>query len=243
MSAFPTKILLATDGSEEADLALRMAVNLARSAGSELHVVHVGEASPVYHPERHGYHARQEIRREEARRLLDDQAEEIKAAGGTVAQAHLRIGRPDEEIVALCEELGAGIIVVGSRGLGGVRRALMGSVADSVVRHAPCPVLVIRRQVEDAPRYPDGVGKKPTFWEMLLGDHRSEREQRVLEYVVHRVGDGAHLADVVREEYVRRNASPAEVEDICANPRLVEAARREMNEDFASGELDPRRRP
>ena len=42
------------------------------------------------------------------------------------------------------EELGAGMIVVGSRGLGGVRRALMGSVSDSVVRHAHCPVLVVR---------------------------------------------------------------------------------------------------
>jgi hypothetical protein len=78
---------------------------------------------------------------------------------------------------------------------------------------------------------------------MLLGDHRSEREQRVLGYVVHRIGDGAHPADVVREEYVRRNASSAEVEDIRAKPRLVGAARGEMNEDFASGELDPQRRP
>jgi hypothetical protein len=78
---------------------------------------------------------------------------------------------------------------------------------------------------------------------MLLGDHRSEREQRVLGYVVHRIGDGAHPAGVVREEYVRRNASSAEVEDIRAKPRLVGAARGEMNEDFASGELDPQRRP
>jgi nucleotide-binding universal stress UspA family protein len=237
MSAFPTKILLATDGSEEAGLALRMAVSLARSTGSELHVVHVVETTPVYHPERHGYHARQEIRRAEARRLLDEQAEEVKAAGGTVVQAHLGIGRPDEEIVALCEELGAGMVVMGSRGMGGVRRALMGSVSDSVVRHASCPVLVVRRQ--------DGKSteERPASWKMLFGPHRSEREERVLEYVIHRVGDGAHLADVVREEYVRRNASPAEVEDIIANPSLVEAARREMNEDFASGELDPRRRP
>jgi nucleotide-binding universal stress UspA family protein len=46
--------------------------------------------------------------------------------------------------VALAEELGADLIVMGSRGLGGVRRALMGSVSDSVVRHAHCPVLVVR---------------------------------------------------------------------------------------------------
>jgi nucleotide-binding universal stress UspA family protein len=44
----------------------------------------------------------------------------------------------------LAEELGVGLIVMGSRGLGGVRRALMGSISDSVVRHAHCPVLVTR---------------------------------------------------------------------------------------------------
>jgi nucleotide-binding universal stress UspA family protein len=55
------------------------------------------------------------------------------------------MGRPDEEIVVLGEEIAAGLIVTGSRGLGGIRRALMGSVSDSVVRHAHGPVMVVRR--------------------------------------------------------------------------------------------------
>ena len=63
---------------------------------------------------------------------------------GTVAQAHLKIRGPVEEIVTLAEETGAGLIVLGSRGLGGVGRALMGSVSEFVVRYAPCPVLVLR---------------------------------------------------------------------------------------------------
>jgi nucleotide-binding universal stress UspA family protein len=49
-------------------------------------------------------------------------------------------------IVELAEEIGAGLIVMGSRGLGGIRRALMGSVSDSVVRHAHCPVMVVREE-------------------------------------------------------------------------------------------------
>ena len=57
-------------------------------------------------------------------------------------------GRADREIVHLSEEVGAGLIVMGSRGLGGVRRALMGSVSDSVVRHAHCPVFVVRTDEE-----------------------------------------------------------------------------------------------
>ena len=67
-----------------------------------------------------------------------------------MAGAHLRMGEVALEIVALAEELGAGLIVMGRRGLGGVRRALMGSVSDSVVRHAHCPVLVIRQEKEQA---------------------------------------------------------------------------------------------
>jgi nucleotide-binding universal stress UspA family protein len=52
--------------------------------------------------------------------------------------------RRDEAIVHLAEEIGADLIVMGSRGFGGLRRALLGNVADSVVRHAHCPVLVVR---------------------------------------------------------------------------------------------------
>ena len=50
----------------------------------------------------------------------------------------------DHEILTLAEEIGAGLIVLGSRGHGRIRRALMGSVSDAVVRHAHCPVLVVR---------------------------------------------------------------------------------------------------
>ena len=71
--------------------------------------------------------------------------EKVREAGGTVAQIHLRTGKAAAEIVDLAEELGTGLVVVGSRGLG---RALMGSVSDSVVRHAHCPVLVVRREAE-----------------------------------------------------------------------------------------------
>ena len=77
---------------------------------------------------------------------VEEQVQKIRGAGGEIAQAHPRIGRPYAEIVHLAEELEVGIVVVGSRGAGGVRRALMGSVSDSVVRHAHCPVLVVRQE-------------------------------------------------------------------------------------------------
>jgi nucleotide-binding universal stress UspA family protein len=137
-------MLLATDGSEEAALAAKTAADLSEKTGSELHVIHVGEVPLVYHPERHGYHAEYEEHERKARQQLEAQVGRMKAAGATVAQAHLSMGRADEEIVVLAEELGADLVAMGSRGLGGVRRAMVGSVSDSVVRHAHCPVLVVR---------------------------------------------------------------------------------------------------
>jgi nucleotide-binding universal stress UspA family protein len=153
MSIFPTRILLATDGSEEAELAALRAVDLADATDSELHVVHVG-VLPIFlksYPGTLGYYGKLYEQIEEmSRELLRKQSWRVKAAGGTVAGAHLKMGEVDLEIVALAEELGADLIVIGSRGLGGVRRALMGSVSDSVVRHAHCPVLVVRPEKEQA---------------------------------------------------------------------------------------------
>lgn len=147
MSIFPTRILLATDGSREAALAARTAVDLAHKTNSELQVVY------VHHPPQVPYayderYPEPEAPGGEEQTLLERQVRNIEEAGGTVAGTHLREGDPDTEIVAAGEELGVGLIVMGSRGHGGIRRALMGSVSDSVVRHAHCPVLVIRAEDE-----------------------------------------------------------------------------------------------
>jgi nucleotide-binding universal stress UspA family protein len=144
MSIFPTKILLATDSSKEAELAANTAVSLAHETGSELHVVHV-LALPLDTHDPSSFEP--EVRRQletRARKRLEEEMGRIEASGGAVEGSHLGVGRPDAEIVALAEEIGAGLVVMGSRGLGGIRRALMGSVSDSVVRHAHCPVLVVR---------------------------------------------------------------------------------------------------
>jgi nucleotide-binding universal stress UspA family protein len=145
MSIFPTTILLATDGSKEAELAATTAAELSERTDSELHIIHVGEVPLVYHPERHGgYHGDYERAETQARELLEAQVQKVKATGVTVAQAHLKMGRADEEIVELAESMGVGLIVMGTRGQGGIRRALMGSVSESVVRHAHCPVTIVR---------------------------------------------------------------------------------------------------
>ena len=148
MSVFPTKILLATDGSDEATRATEAAVELSKQSGSEIHVAYVLPAPAQLI----GHHLYSNEMREsvlggaerEAERFLKERAEQIGADGGKLAETHLRSGEPDKEILRLAEELGAGLIVIGSRGLGAVSRALMGSVSESVIRHAHCPVFVVR---------------------------------------------------------------------------------------------------
>jgi nucleotide-binding universal stress UspA family protein len=142
-----TKMLLATDGSEEAELATKSAVDLTNSTGSELHVVYVeplpdfmknDAGAPGY--DRALYKKIEEEGREKLRKLTW----RVKVAGGTVIGSHLRMGAVAEEIVDLAGELEVDLIIVGSRGLRGIRRAITGSVSESVFRHARCPVMVVR---------------------------------------------------------------------------------------------------
>jgi nucleotide-binding universal stress UspA family protein len=148
MSIFPAKVLLAIDGSEEAGLAAQAATELSQETGSEVHVTFV-LPTPAELIGHHWYapEVRESVleqARSEAQQFLEGRAEQLRSEGAKVAEAHLRTGEPDKEIIRLSEEIGANLIVMGSRGLGAVRRALMGSVSDSVVRHAHCPVLVMR---------------------------------------------------------------------------------------------------
>ncbi len=195
MSIFPTKILLATDGSKDAELAARTAIGLASGTGSELHVVHVELAMPAGLPPYIPEESEPTRLKREARELPDDQMNKITAAGVEDAQAHLRMGGAAEEIVILGEEIGAGLIVVGSRGRSQLRRALMGSVSDSVVCHAHCPVLVVR------------------------GNARNRREGEDLPGRILLAVDGSREATVAREAAVRiSNAGDTELHVVFVLP-------------------------
>ncbi len=134
MTIFPTRILFATDGSKDAELAATTTVTLAKETGSELQVVHVGtEEYPPYD----AYRSLPRRSRHLAREVLDGQVRRIENLGGAVARGQLTTGRAADKVVELAEEIQAGLIV-------------MGSVSYSVVRHAYCPVLVVRERREEA---------------------------------------------------------------------------------------------
>ena len=163
MGIFPTKILLASDSSDTAAHAMDLAVELCEQTGSELHLVYVGDdaysSATLISPKAAdlGGVARedpvligqlQQQSDQMARRVLDTEVQKVREAGGKVAQAHLRVGKADIEIVELAKEIDAGLLILGSRGSGMIKRALIGSVSDSVVRHAHCPVTVVRQEKE-----------------------------------------------------------------------------------------------
>jgi nucleotide-binding universal stress UspA family protein len=124
--------------------AARTAADLSHKTDSELYVLHV-LALPLDTQDPSSFEPEVWARLERgAQRTLEDVVEKIGASGGEVEGSHLTAGRPEAEIVTLAEQIGAGLIVMGSRGVGGIRRALMGSVSESVLRHAHCPVLMVR---------------------------------------------------------------------------------------------------
>lgn len=170
MSIFPTRILLATDGSEDAELAARAATDLSTRAGAELHIIHAWQdLRPANLPAMATgeYSRAYEQDEREGRELLDELAERLKNNGGAVKGTHLRRGRPADEIADLAQELGADLVVVGSRGLGSVKRLVVGSVSDGVVNLAACPTLVVRGGEEAWP---------PS--RLIVGDDASDEARR-----------------------------------------------------------------
>jgi nucleotide-binding universal stress UspA family protein len=140
MNGFPEKVLLATDGLENTTFAARAAVDLAKKGGAELHVIHVWHTIPSPHFD----HVIRSGLRDVGRETLEQQVRSIEDEGGTVAGAYLREGQAVEEIVEQAEEIGAGLIIVGSRGRGRIGRLVLGSVSMGLAHRSSRPVLIVR---------------------------------------------------------------------------------------------------
>jgi len=143
MENYPAKILVASDGSDASAKALEHAAQLAAAVGTELHLVLVGLISPWTHPDAMSDNQLERIRKE-TRDRLSHERQKLEKMGVSEVHAHERLGKVGTEIVRLSEEIDVGTIVIANRGMGSLKRMLLGSDAEDVVRHASCAVVVVR---------------------------------------------------------------------------------------------------
>ena len=87
------------------------------------------------------------------------------------------------------------------------------------------------------------MSERRSLWQRLFGGggstSLSQRQEKVLQYIVGRMNEGAPLPEVLEEEYVRRNCSRSEIEQIVSSPELIGAAREQLGESFRSDEFKP----
>ncbi len=143
--ALPRTILVPTDFSEHADHALAYAVDLAAHLDATLHLLHVLPSPSMAIPEATLAYLTtvMESADRESQAALAALAAKYRDRV-TLAPVRLEIGDARDAIDRVAELVAADLIVMGTHGRRGVRRVLLGSVAESVVRTAPCPVLTVR---------------------------------------------------------------------------------------------------
>jgi nucleotide-binding universal stress UspA family protein len=140
-------ILHPTDFSEHSDYAFRLACSLARDYKARLVLVHVTPTVVVS-----GTLAAMPPRPPDARKALEEQLTNLRSPDPSLGvEHHLKAGDPAAEILRLAQEARVDLIVMGMHGRTGLGRLLMGSVAEQVVRKAPCPVLTVKVPRRQAP--------------------------------------------------------------------------------------------
>jgi nucleotide-binding universal stress UspA family protein len=139
------RVLCALDFSDASDEALRQADARARRDGAELAVFHAIEHVSAMQPLAPALGEQGVVEAEQrARDLLRERVTAVTGRAGTDVQVYVAVGRAHAEVVRAAERLLADLLVIGSHGGSGIARVLLGGVAEKVVRHAHCPVLVAR---------------------------------------------------------------------------------------------------
>lgn len=139
-----SKILVPVDGSENSFRALDQALFIAKSSGAAITAIHVIERPPTVYVE--SQKLLDELLanyRKESGKILD-KSQEIAARSGTKLETAIMEGDPASNINGFAEKGGFDLIVIGSRGLGRLKSAILGSTSNKVLHHAKCSVLITR---------------------------------------------------------------------------------------------------
>jgi nucleotide-binding universal stress UspA family protein len=179
------KILMATDGSDTARAAVDFLAAFPLPPGTEVTVITVlkevlagDELQRLSAEHRQAFEQARASETAEAQQLLDGDVARLRAAGLT-ANSMLCTGHPPEEIVRLATELHSDIITVGSHGLSGFKRFLLGSVSDRVFEYAPCSVLIVKQA--HAGGTDSAIPRQPGNWRLLLAFDDSPPARKAVE--------------------------------------------------------------
>jgi nucleotide-binding universal stress UspA family protein len=143
-------IVVGTDGSETASVAVEKALEIARTAGATVHVVHahhlvsVGQlaaSSATYGAPNLDVEKVNQGIEAQSRTVVDHVAEQAQRAG-VKCETYVLEGDPAHALIDVAEQVGADLLVVGNRGMSGVRR-MLGSVPNKVSHHCPCNLLIV----------------------------------------------------------------------------------------------------
>jgi len=133
------RILVPTDFSKTSDIALQYGITLAQALNAQLYLLHVpGKTGENFEADFPFGQFESPIRERFELLVSPQQGKQLRT------EYAVRIGTPHEEIMRYVSDRDIDLVVMGSHGRSGVARAVMGSVAETVVRQAPCPVLVVR---------------------------------------------------------------------------------------------------
>jgi nucleotide-binding universal stress UspA family protein len=136
------EILVPTDGSDYSFKAGEHAVYLAKALGAKIYILNVVDTDLAFHS---GIHYSEELcEMQKSGNEATGKLKQLCDRSGIPAEEIIAKGKPADVIVFMAEKTGADCIVIGSLGMSAIERVLIGSVSDKVVRHAKCPVLVVR---------------------------------------------------------------------------------------------------
>jgi len=143
-----TRIVVGTDGSPTANEAVRHAASLAKATGATLHIVHAFQPTPAMasigiDAGAAALAAGSAEEAERQARAVLDQSTKVAQEEGATAEGHLAATDPASALLDTAERLDADLLVVGNKGMSGVKRFVLGSVPNKVSHHAPCSLLIV----------------------------------------------------------------------------------------------------
>jgi len=142
-------IVVGTDGSDTAAVAVALAIELAQAVGARLQIVSAYEPRAEHHVRATRLQAAADVQwmvhpRADVLELLEAAQRDAQTAGVSTIETFARVGDAADAIIDVAEEQRCDLIVIGNKGMTGATRFLLGSVPNKVSHHAPCSVLIVR---------------------------------------------------------------------------------------------------